>query len=82
MKRVVDVTMGKTRRFNLFGIDFSVAIGTFHEFYQEKSQTVIGDVVNYEFDKYECNGFITYRLILLKIKLEMKMLVERNFVYA
>lgn len=82
MKRVVDVTMGKTRRFNLLGIDFSCAIGTFCEFYNESSVTRIGDVVNYEFDKYECNGFITYRLILWKIKLEMKMLVERNFVFA
>lgn len=86
MKKIQHKTKSTVKKFNLFGVNFSAGIADGWQLSRLKAvnggwMTFTQDI-NFYKDKEEKSGIITYRLILWKIKLEMKMLVERNFVYA
>lgn len=86
MKKIQHKTKSTVKKFNLFGVDFSVGIADQWQFSQLRAVSggwlTFTQDVNFYRDKEEKNGIITHRFVIWKIKLEMKILVERNFVYA
>ena len=87
MIKIIGLPSESVKKFNLFGVDFSIAYAKLWQSHRlvpvDKLVWVTGTKnIFYSFDSEEKYATITHRLILWRFKLEVKTIVQRHMVYA
>jgi len=86
MVKIVGVPSERTKKFNIFGVDFSVAYAKLWQTHKLVPVTKFSWVtytknIFYHRDSEQKHGTLTYRLILWRLKVEIKFLVAEDTFY-
>jgi hypothetical protein len=88
MLNVIPITKERIKKFNILGADVSIGFAKYAfrtATYKANYTTGIGwhsPIINYLFDNYEEDGIITHRLILWRVKIEVKSMVHYDCSFA
>jgi hypothetical protein len=87
MIKIIPLTKERIKKFNLLGCDMSIGFAKYASEYQNvydgsRMYEEYIEPVNYLYDNEEIDGIITHRVILWRVKIEVKTVVEYDFKLA
>jgi hypothetical protein len=86
MTEIIPTTIERIKKFKLFGADISIGHAlyafVYHSVYDGKAHRTVIEPVSFLFDHEETNAIITHRLILKRLKIEIKTVVQYNYSFA
>jgi hypothetical protein len=87
MFNIIPITKERIKKFNILGADISIGFAKYAFEYQNvyngsRMYEEYIEPVNYLYDHNEEGGIITYRLILWRVKIEVKSMVHYDYSFA
>jgi hypothetical protein len=87
MLNIIPITKERIKKFNILGADISIGFAKYTFEYENvydggKIRVVYIEPVNYLYDHNEEGGIITHRLILWRVKIEVKSMVHYDYSFT